>query len=256
MRPKIIVGNWKMNPKSSVIASVLVKQTGGLLSPSKNVTVVLCPPVIYIPILLKIPHGQIMLGAQDVSSESEGAFTGQISASMLQSLKVKYCIVGHSERRALGESDELIGKKIVMLLKKGITPIFCIGETERTSGHEYVSIVRHQIVKALALVPKTQISRIIFAYEPVWALSSTAVRHDATPNDAREMAVFIRKTISDLSTPLIAKNTRVIYGGSSNETNAGDFLSAGGIDGLLPGKASLSPKKFAQMVRIASEIKI
>ncbi|OGI65842.1 triose-phosphate isomerase [Candidatus Nomurabacteria bacterium RIFCSPLOWO2_01_FULL_39_18] len=254
MTKKIIIGNWKMNPLTGKEAEKWFASIAKLVKRIKNTDIVICAPFIYLEKLKKISR-KVALGAQDAFWGDVGPFTGEISPEMLYNIGVRYVILGHSERRAMGESSIEINKKIKSALASGLVPIVCIGEKERDLNHEYFRIVKTQIHECLKGIPKDSISKITIAYEPVWSLSSTLNRRDATANDSREMAVFIRKTLSDISSPDIASKTRVIYGGSANERDAEEFLQNGGVDGLLPGKASLDPKKFSEIVKIAEGIK-
>ena len=142
-----------------------------------------------------------------------------------------------------------------MALSAGLTPIVCIGEVARDDGHEYFNVVKIQIKECLKGISKNLISNIIVAYEPVWAISSTPNRRDATPADCLEMSIFIKKILADITSPQIAGETRIIYGGSVTERDAGEFLEHGRVDGLLPGRASLDPKKFSEIVKICEALK-
>ena len=252
MKKKIIIGNWKMNPRTLKEAEKLFAGIAGAVRRVKKTEIVVCPPYLYLERLKKFSR-KIVLGAQDSFWEDLGAYTGEISPDMLYNLGVRYVILGHSERRELGEIDGFVNKKIKSALGAGLVPILCVGEKERDANHEYFGAVKSQGERCLKGVSKNLISKIIIAYEPVWALSTTALRHDATPADSREMAIFIRKTLSDLSSPEIAAETRIIYGGSVNMKSAKDFLESGGVDGLLPGRASLDPDEFAEIVKIAEK---
>ncbi len=148
----------------------------------------------------------------------------------------------------------IINKKLIAVLKAKITPILCIGESIRTHDGFYLAKVREQLSLCLEGIPKNQIKQIVIAYEPVWALSSTENRHDATPHDFEEMKIYIRKILTDMFGQITASSVRIIYGGSANKDNAQSFLEIG-ADGLLPGKASLDPKNFSKIVEIASQIK-
>lgn len=246
---KIVVANWKMNPRTAREAGNLLKKISRAAVRVKKTEVVICPPAIYFT-GLKGTSRKIILGAQDAFFGDVGAFTGEVSAEMLYELGVKYVILGHSERRALGETNALINKKIKGALVAGLTPILCVGELARDESHTYFDIVKAQIKECLAGVSRDSISKIIVAYEPVWAISTTKERRDATPGDSLEMALFIRKVLSDISTPLIGGKTRILYGGSVNERDAEGFLREGGVDGLLVGKASLDPQKFGEIVKL------
>ncbi len=252
---KIIIGNWKMNPSTSKEAekwfSNIIKSLKGI----RKTEIVICAPFIYLDKLSKIRTSKIKLGAQDAWMGGVGPFTGEVSSEMLYDIGVRYVILGHSERRSLGETNELINRKIKSVLVSGLVPVVCIGERDRDLNHEYFKTVKSQLNECLKGISKDSISKIIIAYEPVWSISSTTNRRDATADDSREMAVFIRKTLSDLSSPELASKTRIIYGGSANERDAEEFLKNGGVDGLLPGKASLDPKKFTEIVKICEALK-
>ena len=219
----------------------------------KNVDTGIALPFVYIPELSKMTSVAFGVAAQNVSAEKEGAFTGEVSAGMLKSFKTRYVIVGHSERRNLGETNTFIAKKIQTVVAAGMTPVLCVGETERDHDMWYLSTVKTQIEECFAGLAKAAVSKVVIAYEPVWALSTTANRRDATPEDCLEMHIYIRKVLSDMFGASIADKVRILYGGSVDEKNAGLFLSVGRADGLLPGRASLTPKKFIKIVQIANQ---
>ncbi len=249
---KIIIGNWKMNPARVEDAEKLLSSVAKGMPSLKKTEVVVCPPFLYLEKLKKISK-KISLGAQDVFWENEGAFTGEVSGVMLDNIAVKCVIVGHSERRALGETNEVINRKIKGSLGAGLVPILCVGESTRDESHSYFNFVKTQIEECLDGVKKASISKVIIAYEPVWAISSTVDRHDATPVDCREMVIFIRKILSDKFGPE-ASSVRIIYGGSVNEKDAGDFLKDGAVEGLLVGRASLDPVKFTEIIKICEAL--
>ncbi len=250
MNKKIIIGNWKMNPSSVTDAEKLFKSIKKSLV--KGVDTVVCAPFPYLQSLKKIGVTQnFALGAENVHFEKEGAFTGEVSTSMLSSVGVKYCIVGHSERRAQGETDEMVAKKVLALNKIKIIPIICVGEKERDHSGFYLNTVKEQVVASLSLIPKASFKNVIVAYEPVWAIGSSALRA-ATPAECHEMIIFIRKCISDISNQATAHSTRIIYGGSASVEDAGAFLNFGMADGFLLGRASLNAKSFGEIIKIAS----
>jgi triosephosphate isomerase (TIM) len=256
MARKIVVANWKMHPRTAIEAERLFGSMARSASSAKKTEIVICPPYLYLGKIQKLSakSRKISLGAQDAYGRDVGAFTGEVSAEMLRDFGVKYVILGHSERRALGEINELVNKKIKDALYCGVLPILCVGETVRDSNHQYFHIVKTQLLECLNGISKQLISKIIIAYEPVWALSSTQNRKDATADDSREMAIYIRKILSDKFGKDAIK-VRILYGGSVNERDAGEFLQNGGVDGVLAGKASLDPKKFTEIVRITESLK-
>ena len=252
---KLIVGNWKMNPRTSREAKTHFLAIKKEAASCKNADVALCVPAVYLSELSKYSGKTLALGAQNVSAEKEGPYTGEISAAMLSQYKVRYCIVGHSERRALGETNEFINRKIKSLLAARITPILCVGEKDREHGMWYLSVVKTQVEECLVGIPKNLASKIVIAYEPVWALTSTKNRRDTTPEECSEMLIYIRKILADKFGHTAVKSTKVLYGGSADEKSALGFLSTGTAAGLLPGKASINPKKFGMMLKITNSIK-
>lgn len=252
-KKKIIIGNWKMNPVTAKEAEKLLGSVVKNIPTLKNTEVVICPPFLYIDRLRKVSK-KVSFGAQDAFWGEVGAFTGEVSTEMLYEAGARYVVVGHSERRALGETDPTINKKVKGALASSLTPVLCVGEVSRDAGHGHFDIVKMQIQECLKGIPKNAISKIIIAYEPVWAISSTPNRRDATSADSLEMAIFIRRVLSDLSSPAVAKETTVIYGGSVNDKDVGEFLEHGGVDGVLAGRASLDPKKFTEIVRICEAL--
>jgi triosephosphate isomerase len=249
---KIIVGNWKMNPRSLKEAEKLFTDVAKNISAIKKTEIVICPPFLYLEKLKKISK-KINLGAQDAFPGDVGAFTGEVSAEMLYNIGVKYVILGHSERRALGENNNDVNKKVKSALVAGLRPILCVGEKARDVDHNYFNLVKTQIEECLSGISKNSINKIIVAYEPVWAISSTIDRKDATADDSREMAIFIRKILFDKFGTETSR-VRIIYGGSVNEKDAEEFLQNGGVDGLLPGRASLDAKKFLKIIKICETL--
>ncbi len=249
---RIIIGNWKMNPLTLKEAEKLFSGEEKAVLRIKKTKVVICAPFVYLERLKKISKN-IMLGAQDTFWGESGAFTGEISSEMLYDVGARYVIVGHSERRALGESNIGINKKVKAAIAAGLIPVLCVGESSRDESHGYFNLVKEQVEECLEGIKKSSTPKIIVAYEPVWAISTTIGRRDATPSDCMEMAIFIRKILSD-KFGSEAKNVPVIYGGSVNEKDAEGFLRDGGVEGLLPGRASLNEKKFSEIIRIAENI--
>lgn len=255
MKKKIIIGNWKMNPRSGKDAEKLFSSIVKSISNIRKTDIVICPPFLYIERLKSSSRQikKILFGAQDSFGVDVGPFTGEISPEMLYGIGVRYVILGHSERRALGETNELINKKIKGALVAGLVPIVCIGENERDENHEYFNIVKNQLEKSLNGVSKNSISKIIIAYEPVWAISTTPNQKDANPKDCEEMVIFIKKTLSDMFGIKI-ELPRVLYGGSVKPRDVEGFLQDGGVDGLLAGRTSLDAKKFIEIIKICETL--
>ena len=250
---KIICGNWKMNPRSLKEAEKLFNDIAKNILEIKKTEVVVCPPFLFLPAFAKASTGKgkvkkIILGAQNDFPGEVGAFTGEISAEMLYNLGVRYVILGHSERRAQGESDSDINKKIKSSLAMGLRPILCVGEQVRYPNHDYFNLIKTQLGTCLEGISKNSVAKIIIAYEPIWAISTTLDRKDATASDSHEMSIFIRKILFDKFGKDMSQ-IRIVYGGSVNERDAEDFLKHGGVDGLLVGRASLDAKKFGAIVK-------
>jgi triosephosphate isomerase (TIM) len=245
---KIIVANWKMNPQSLKEAGFIFKELSSLLKNIKHTQIVICPPFPYLFVAQNFKNKNIFLGAQNVAKDGEGAHTGEVSSKILKNMGVSYVIVGHSERRFLGEDNITINEKILNLIKNKITPILCVGENKRDHDGFYLSFVKEQIKNCLSGIPKTQIKNIIIAYEPVWAIGKGAIR-EATKEEFLEMKIFIKKVISDIYDVKTAHNVLVIYGGSVNPLNAELFIKGGEADGLLVGRDSLNPKKFEMIIK-------
>lgn len=254
MSKKIIVANWKMNPASLKEAKVLfgsVKKTASRLS---NVETVICPPFIY---LSELGHSmsKLKLGAQDVSSfDFEGAHTGEISAKMLKNSGVKYALVGHSERRKLGETNETINKKIGISLSLGLKVIFCVGEEIRDEEGKFREFIERQINEGLRSLSQNLIKNLVIAYEPVWAISGNANSKPDEPEVAFKIAVLIRKILMDFAGNDLARKIPVLYGGSVGAVNARQFLKEGQMNGLLVGSKSLNKEEFKKILMVAENI--
>ncbi len=252
-KKKIIIANWKMNPASQKEAEKLFVLVARGVKNIKKTEIAVCPPFVYLERLKKLSK-KVSLGAQNVFWMEKGAYTGEISPLMLTNLGLKYVIVGHSERRALGETNIDVNNKIKMALANNLIPIMCVGESARDENHEYFDIIKAQLEEGLQGLQKGSVSKVIIAYEPVWALSTTQNRRDATPQDSREMVIYIRKVLVD-KYGLKIEMPRIIYGGSFNEKNANDFLKNGDIDGALVGGASLDANKFLEIIKTCEALK-
>lgn len=251
MRTPIIAGNWKMH-KTYDGAMDLVEALMDELDNVEGAEVVLCPPFPWLLAVAEyLEETPILLGAQDCYWADEGAFTGEVSALMLKDL-AQYCIVGHSERRALfGETDEWVNKKVHALLGHGIRPICCVGERleEREAG-ETDAFVTEQVRAALAGVSPEDALMIVMAYEPIWAIGTGRA---ATAEEANRVAGLIRSEINELYGAPTAEGVRIQYGGSVSGRNAAELMAQPEIDGALVGGASLRADEFATIVRAAAE---
>ena len=252
MLKKIIIGNWKMNPFGSKNA---LKIFGDIKKGAKkfpNIITVIAPPAIFIPQLKSSITQTCLLGGQDAYFDDIGAYTGAISAKMLKNFGVSHSIVGHSEARARGDNDEIVNKKVLSILKNGMVPVLCIGEKTRTDDHWHFHIVKEQIEKAFANVGKNVLKKIIIAYEPVWAIGKNAIR-EATPEECREMIIFIRRVLTDMYGAKEVNQVAIIYGGSvTSDNHCLEFLKISGADGFLVGHDSLNPKHFLKIIETAN----
>jgi triosephosphate isomerase len=248
MRKPFIAGNWKMNMDAAgavSLASGLVKELDGV----DTVDVAVCPPFVYLQaVAMALSASNIALGSQNVYFEPKGAFTGEISCGMLRDVCCTYAIIGHSERRhVMGESDELINKKISAAINSGLLPIFCVGELieERKAGTTN-DVVARQVKKGLEGICDERIQAVTIAYEPVWAIGTGLT---ATPEQAQEVHAMIRGLLTDMYGKDIAQTLRIQYGGSAKPDNTAELMAQPDVDGLLVGGASLKVEDFAAMVK-------
>ena len=250
MRKKIIAGNWKMN-KTCEEAAELASGIKLDLADCKEVDVVLCPPFTAIKSVSDVvSETLISVGAQNMSSEEEGAYTGEISHNMLKELFVRYVILGHSERREYyKENDFWINKKVLKALEKNLRPILCVGEKleDREAGNTE-SVVEVQIREGLKNVPAAAYTELVIAYEPVWAIGTGKT---ATSEQAQEVHAFIRGLVKDIAGENAAEAVRIQYGGSMKPGNAAELLSQPDIDGGLIGGAALDVTSFVDIVKAA-----
>ena len=251
MRKKIIAGNWKMNKNLMESQYLISKLASGLGSKKLNCEVIVCPPFTSLSeVNTLIKNTPLKLGAQNLYFQESGAYTGEISGTMLKSVGCEYVIIGHSERRTIfNESDGLINKKIKAAFAAGLKPIFCIGETleERISGKEK-DILNKQLSGGLAEISMEQMKILIIAYEPVWAIGTGKT---ATPEQAEEMHQFIRMYIKNDFNEETADNLIIQYGGSVKPENAKELLSQPDIDGALVGGACLNAESFISIIEAA-----
>lgn len=247
MRRKLIVGNWKMNGSQPEIAQLL----SGLLAAlprSPFADIVVCPPFVYLALVRQLLAGSsVQTGAQNVSNEQKGAYTGEIAAEMLRDCGCNFVIVGHSERRSLyGESDSIVALKAVAALRVGLVPIICVGETlaERETD-KALQVIGRQLDAIFAALDSTDLAHAIFAYEPVWAIGTGRT---ATPEQAQAVHAFIRQRLAGI---IDVGQSKILYGGSVKTDNAASLFAQPDIDGGLVGGASLNAEEFAAICAAA-----
>lgn len=247
MRKYIVAGNWKMNTSFD--------EALGLFTEVKNIVrdelqpgveVIVCPPFTSLYSIKQLNNSDIKLGAQNICWEEKGAFTGEISATMVRSVGCTHVILGHSERRQyFAESSTVLSKKVDLALEHGMTPVFCIGETlvEREKG-EHVAVIKAQLAEALFHLNAEQFSKVVLAYEPVWAIGTGLT---ASPEQAQEIHAEIRGAVAAQFDAHVAGNISILYGGSCNAKNANDLFSQPDIDGGLIGGAALKARDFVDI---------
>lgn len=246
MRKSIIAGNWKMNfNKEETIdfTKELLK-----LNNNSNGEVVLCVPFTSISTVDElIKDSNIKLGAQNMYFEDSGAYTGEISGSMLKSYGVEYVIIGHSERREFfKETDEIVNKKVLKTLESDLKPILCVGESlEEREGERHFEVVKNQLEKDLTGISEDKLENIVIAYEPIWAIGTGK---SASSDDAEEMCKYIRNVIKDLYSEDISDKIRIQYGGSVKPNTIDELMKKENIDGALVGGASLVPEDFVRII--------
>ena len=260
MRP-LIIANWKMNPQTLAEAKRLFNSVKRGVKNIKNacpelsrrVEVVICPPFPFIS-AFSIQRSTFKLGAQDCFWEQKGAYTGEVSPKMLKDLGCQYVILGHSERRIyLGETDEMINKKIKLVLKAKLNPILCVGETEEERNQGRIQeVLKNQLISVLLGISKSiiQNSKFSIAYEPIWAIGTGKA---CEVNEAQTMGLFIRKIVAQLYGSLVSKKVQILYGGSINSKNTLSYINEARMQGLLVGGASLDHKEFIKLVKNVSE---
>ncbi len=249
MRKNIVAGNWKMNKTFQEAEELIDRIVVGMEDTSLKCELIICPPALYLEVASDYAEeSRLSVGAQNVSEHEKGAYTGEISAPMLDSVDVEYCIVGHSERRKYhGETNAQLAKKTDLLLDYGIRPIFCCGEVleEREKAIQF-NVVKKQITESLFHLSADEFSNLVIAYEPVWAIGTGKT---ATPEQAQEMHAFIRNLISEKYGKNIADEVSILYGGSCNPGNAKTLFSNPDVDGGLIGGASLKADDFLKIAQ-------
>ncbi len=248
MRRNIVAGNWKMN-KNFAEADDLINSIEETLRQydTTDVDIIVCPPFPFLELVSDVSEdANFFVGAQNVAKFDNGAYTGEISASMLKSMAVDYCIVGHSERRKyFFETNQDIAQKIDLLLKEDITPIICVGESlEEREADKHFEIIRKQVEEGIFHLKAEDMQRCIIAYEPVWAIGTGKT---ATKEQAQEIHAFIRGLIVEKYNDDVAQEVSILYGGSCNPKNASELFSMKDVDGGLIGGASLKAKDFIEI---------
>ena len=250
-RKTLIAGNWKMN-KTPSETKAFMTELKGILPKGRWCDIALCVPAVCIPAAVRaMRETRVAIGAENCNANASGAYTGEIAANMLVDAGCKYVIIGHSERRAMGETDADVNAKTHAALEAGLVPIVCCGESleqrEADITEEWITM---QIKLALAGISEEKIRKVVIAYEPIWAIGTGRT---ATPEQAEEVCQLIRGVVRKLFGSKNARATTILYGGSMNEKNAYELLAQPDIDGGLIGGASLVPQKFVKIIEDANQ---
>lgn len=246
MTKAILVGNWKNYPDSSARASKILDSLVKKSSLYKKLSTFIAPPTVYLEHVSKRAKTYAALGVQDISQTLNGTHTGTLTPDILKSFGTRLAIIGHSERRAMGETDATVSAKVAVALKSGITPLVCIGEAVRDHEGNYFEFVSVELQRSLASVTRAaDAQKIIIAYEPIWAIGKQATGV-VEPADLSQMIIFIKKVLTGMFDRKTAEKIAILYGGSVDEQNA-PALAATGVRGFLVGRASLDPKSFASI---------
>lgn len=247
----LIVGNWKLNPQTKKEAITLATGVAKYQKKAEAPYVGIAPGFLYLSeVSKKVSRTSVMLGGQNLTKEPMGAFTGETSAMQLRDIGADFVIVGHSERRAMGESDTLIHDKTVQALKNKLIPIVCIGESKRDTQGEFFSFVEKQIRALTKELSAAQLKKVVIAYEPIWAIGTGKT---ATVEDVKEMQLFIVSVLTKLYDRKTADAVRLLYGGSVKPQNAAELHKEGGMNGFLVGGASLKVKDFCDIIKASKD---
>lgn len=245
----IIVANWKAKIVDMKAAKSLVGAARAIQDGRKH-RVIVAPSAPFLSILA-LPKSKLAFAAQDISATEGGAQTGEVTGAMLSACGATYVIVGHSERRALGDTNAIVARKVQKALDAGLTPILCIGETKRDSDAEYLHDVRAELLSVYEVLARKHWKHVLIAYEPVWSIGKTA-EFSITPGDLTEMVRYIRKILAQVTTKTIAAETPILYGGAVEPSNASDLATGTGIQGFLVGHASTDPKTFRALAKAST----
>jgi triosephosphate isomerase len=249
---QLIVGNWKMNPGTLAEAKKIAGRIRRVAPDLASIETVIAPPFPFIAACSpKKPVKNFHMGAQSVSFEDSGAHTGEVGASMLRDIGVEYVIVGHSEERKAGSSDEVVSKRLKAILEAKLIPIVCVGETTRDENGIYLDVLKSQIKNTFADIPAKSAGQIVIAYEPVWAIGA---KEAMKAEEIRSMSIFVKKVFADIFGSDVGLQVRVLYGGSVNYRNAPDIITVGVVDGLLVGRESVNAPGFVALLKAVDAI--
>jgi len=242
-----IAANWKAYVESSTKAKKLFARAKRLTLSTKQ-EIMIAPPAPFLGMLALGNRSKVTFAAQDISNETGGAHTGEVTAATAKDAGATYAIVGHSERRAAGDDNNTVAIKLQRALAQGLSPILCIGERERDEQAHYLVFLREEIASALTPLSQKERIAVMIAYEPIWAIGKSAA-DSISPSDLTEMVLYIRKVLSEFLLGKSASRTRILYGGSVESDNARELADGIGIDGFLIGHAATEPESFTKLVK-------
>lgn len=243
-----VIANWKMNPTTVARAETLFDATNERARSLKHTNIVICPPFLYLDTLKNRYSGKkIAFGAQTCFVEDHGPFTGEVSAPMVKSVGGEYVILGHSERRAMGETDEEIRARADNALNSNLTPVICIGEDVRDDDGDYLGVIKNQVHAIFYGMSRDWLRRVIIAYEPIWAIGKTG-KDAVTAHGLHETGMYIRKVLAEMFDKSIAIEQRILYGGSVKAENAAALIDGTQVEGFLVGSASLDAEEFLEII--------
>lgn len=251
----IVAANWKMNPADYDEAKRLFDGIKKRASYLRNITTIICPPTLYLQTLSNGYSGsKLKLGAQDISVKQEtGSQTGEVSAGMFQTAGATYAIIGHSERRALIDTDTIVKQKLENALSAGLRPIICVGEHERDNDGEYLTFISRQITHALSNLSRQDMKQLIIAYEPLWAIGRSA-DEASSPRMVHQMALYIKKVLAEHFGRPVVSSIPLLYGGSVERSNAAELMDGTAINGFLVGHASRDIEHFRDILDAVNDI--
>lgn len=247
---KLIVGNWKMNPPTTEEAKAIFRKIKRIAGRIRKSEVVICPSEIHLSALARLASGgKVSLGVQDVFWEDEGFFTGQVSPMQARDAGATYAIVGHSEKRKLGETNEQVAKKLKAVVRDGLVGILCIGEAERDRDGRFYDVLASELLGSLSEVKAEALKKsVVIAYEPIWEIGRADMRA-MKPLSVHETSIFIRKVINDAFGAQASHAVPILYGGSVSAENARAIVFDGEMDGLLIGRQSLDANAFSEILK-------
>lgn len=256
LKKLLIVANWKMTPgtlleakKKAIGFKAISKKYQKVPRSSVKIDVLVCPPYLYIIELANtFKSSPAKVGAQDVSVFDGGSKTGEVGSTMIHSLGAEYTIVGHSERRAAGDTDEIVSVKLGQVLRTKMNAILCIGESVRDGEAHYLEEIKRQMKESLARMSNSDFSRLVIAYEPIWAIGNQD-NIALSGHELHQMVIYIRKVLKDLYNESVSSAVKVLYGGSVTPENTEDIIWNGEVDGLLIGRASFEPKSYDEICK-------